>query len=499
MRTVLIGSDFMYDSVGNLIPIEINTNTGFDNENVRVEEFDDTFNLIPLLQFITDNGFTKIEYIGEIRQFYVKLSGSVDIECNMTQVGNAITVPFIEDNETTLIIRSAYDTTALIDDTYCANKVNFLNLIKNTSFGSEFAYLDESNNLINSITTILDNGTHPNFILKAISPNYDKDVYPKLFKVSTQEELDIVLTNVDSAYFLMPYYFNPNKLENNHIQVVRSLNLLVPPNLESIQIGQYHKICNEEINSYSTYDNQTFEYIGDRSRYLTTIEKDWGPKLEDTDLVEMADGTFKTALDLEIGDELKTIDIPNPFSVDNREETANYRIPYSDLLSGTTFSTNKILNKFRINRKTYIVTITFTDDSMWSDVGDSNYLIERNNEVRFINTQELVAGDFLLLIDSSNSEFIKKEVSSAVKTSEYLNGWAITVERTHLFLTKSNIDSTSSFVAIEHNAGGQCSCNNYHYYTCMICNEGCGKGEYCNTYGYTSQGLVGYGYCGVCA
>ena len=498
MRTVLIGSDFMYNSVGNLIPIEINTNTGFDNENVRVEEFDETFNLTPLLQFITDNGFTKIEYIGEIRQFYVKLSASVDIECNMTNVGNAITIPFIEDTETTLIIRSAYDTTALIDDTYCANKVNFLNLIKDSSFGSEFAYLDESNNLINSITTIFNNSTHPNFILKAISPHYDKDVYPKLFKVSTQEELDIVLTNVDSDYFLMPYYFNENKLENNHIQVVRTLNLLVPPNLESIQIGQYHKICNEEINSYSTYDNQTFEYIGDRSRYLTTIQKDWTPKLEDTDLVEMADGTFKTALDLEIGDELKTIDIPNPFLVDNRDETANYRISYSDLVSGTTYSTNKVLNKVRVNRKTHIVNITFTDDSNWNDVGTSNYLIERNGEIRFLNTMELVVGDYLLLINTSNGEFIKKEVSSIVKTSEYLNGWALTVERTHLFLTKSSIDSTSSFVSIEHNVGEQCTCNNYHYYTCNSCNQACGKAEQCGTYGYTSQGFVGYGYCAAC-
>lgn len=498
MRTVLIGSDFMYNSVGNLIPIEINTNTGFDNENVRVEEFDETFNLTPLLQFITDNGFTKIEYIGEIRQFYVKLSASVDIECNMTTVGNAITIPFIEDTETTLIIRSAYDTTALIDDTYCANKVNFLNLIKDSSFGSEFAYLDESNNLINSITTIFNNSTHPNFILKAISPHYDKDVYPKLFKVSTQEELDIVLTNVDSDYFLMPYYFNENKLENNHIQVVRTLNLLVPPNLESIQIGQYHKICNEEINSYSTYDNQTFEYIGDRSRYLTTIEKDWTPKLEDTDLVEMADGTFKTALDLEIGDELKTIDIPNPFLVDNRDETANYRISYSDLVSGTTYSTNKVLNKVRVNRKTHIVNITFTDDSNWSDVGDSNYLIERNGEIRFLNTLQLVVGDYLLLINTSNGEFIKKEVSSIVKTSEYLNGWALTVERTHLFLTKSSIDSTSSFVSIEHNVGDQCSCNNWHYYSCNECNTACGKAEKCNMYGTTTQGLMGYGYCIAC-
>ena len=31
---------------------------------------------------------------------------------------------YIEDNETTLIIRSAYDTTAIIDDTYCKDKIN---------------------------------------------------------------------------------------------------------------------------------------------------------------------------------------------------------------------------------------------------------------------------------------------------------------------------------------------------------------------------------------
>jgi hypothetical protein len=500
MRTVLIGSDFMYNSVGNLIPIEINTNTGYDNENVRVEELDESFNLTPLLQFITDNGFTKIEYVGDIRQFYLRLSASVDIECNMTQVANAITVPFIEDNETTLIIRSAYDTTALIDDTYCTNKVNFLNLIKNTSFGSEFAYLDESNNLINSITTILDNGTHPNFILKAISPHYDEDVYPKLFKVNTQEELDVILTNVDSDYFLMPYYFNENKLENGHIQVVRSLNLLVPPNLESIQIGQYHKICNEEINNNSTYDSQTFEYIGDRSRYLTTIVSGWTPKLEDTDLVEMADGSFKTALDLQIGDYVKTIDIPNPFQVDNHEETTNYLISYEDLVSGTTYSTNKVLNKFRINRKTYIVNITFADDSNWKDVADSNYLVERNNEIKFLNTIELVAGDYLLLIDTSNNEFIKKEVSNITKTSEYLNGWALTVERTHLFLTKNSADSTSSYVSIEHNTPGySCYCNNWNYYTCGICHQGCGKGEYCEVYSYTSYGENGNGICLLCS
>jgi hypothetical protein len=499
MRTVLIGSDFVYKSDGNLIPIEINTNTGFDNENSRVEEGDDSFNLSSLLQFITDNGFTKIEYIGAMHPFYQRLKEAVNIECNMNYVANAITIPSIEDNDTTLIIRSAYDTTALVDDKYCANKVNFLNLIKDSSFKSEFAYLDESNNLVNSITTILDNGTHPNFILKAVGPHYDKAVYPKLFKVNTQEQLTSILAEVNSDYFLMPYYFNENKLENNHIQIVRSLNLVVPPNLESIQIGQYHKICNEEINNSSTYDNETFELIDNRSRYLTAVTDKWTPKLEDTDLVEMADGTFKTALDLEIGDELKTIDIPNPFLADNTEETVNYRISYLDLVSGTTFSTNKILNKFRINRKTYIINITFTDDSTWSDVGDSNYLIERNDEVRFLSTIHLERNDYMLLIDSSNGEFIKKQISNVTKTSQYLNGWSLTVERTHLFLTKNSADTTSSYVAIEHNTVGYgCSCDTWQYYTCNQCNGGCGKGEKCDQYGSTSYGYTGIGYCNYC-
>ena len=500
MRTVLIGSDFAYNGNGDLVPIEINTNVGWDNENSRIESNDVAFNLAPLLEFIADRGFTKIEYIGSIYQFHQKLSQSVDIECNMNYVGEALTIPDIEDSDTTLIIRSAYDTTAIIDDSYCANKVNFLNLIRLSEFGSEFAYMDESDNLVNHITNILDNGPHPNFILKAVRPHYDKNVYPKLFKVTTEEELNTILGNVDADYFLMPYYYNPDKLENNHIQIVRSLNLLFPPNLESIQIAQYHKICNDEIGSDSVYDSTTFEYIGNRSIYLTTINAPWSPKLEDDDLVEMADGSFKTALELEIGDEVKTIEIPNPFEIDNKQEKANYHIPYSEFISGVTYSTNKILNKIRINRKSFITTITFTDDTTWTDVGDSNYLSERDGEVRFLGTLQLNAGDFILLIDTSNDGFIKKEVASISKTSEYLNGWVLTVERTHLFLTKSNRNNQASYVSIEHNfPGDYCSCNAYFSNTCGLCGaNACGKGYQCAVYYYSSFGYVGNGYCFTC-
>jgi hypothetical protein len=498
MRTVLIGSDFMYNSNGDLVPIEINTNVGWDNLNTRVESNEESLNLTSLLQFISDNGFTKIEYIGAIPGFYDELSKSVDIECNLHTVYGSLTIPDIEDNDTTLIIRSAYDTTAIVDDEYCSNKVNFLNLIKNQSFGSEFAYRLDDGTLVNTIANILDNGNHPNFLLKTSGPYYDKTLYPKLYKVSTQEELNTILNEVNGDYFLMPYYYNPNKLYSNHVQVVRSLNLLFPPNLESLQIGQYHKICFDTIDELPEYDETNFSYLGDRARYLTTIKTDWTPKLEDTDLVEMADGTFKTALDLQVGDDVKTIDIPNPNNVDVIDEDVNYEIDINQLITGSTYSTNKITNKVRIHRKTNSITIRFQDGSTWSDVSESRYLVERDDVIKFIRIGTLKSGDIVILIDTSTPElsFVQKIVNTIERTHSIFDGWVLTVERQHLFLTKSDENNTTSYVAIEHNAfeGSTCFCGGYYNDPCSTCNNAtCGKGFRCiGTYATEFGGYNGY-------
>ena len=43
MRTVLLGTDFMYNKEGQLIPIEINTAVGWHNS--KLESDDEVFNL----------------------------------------------------------------------------------------------------------------------------------------------------------------------------------------------------------------------------------------------------------------------------------------------------------------------------------------------------------------------------------------------------------------------------------------------------------------------
>lgn len=490
MRTLLLGTDFAYKQNGDLIPIEINTNVGQQPFNI-VEAREDVYDLTDLISFINNNGFTKIEYIGGLTEFFRVLSESTDIECVHHLVNGQLTIPYIEDNETTLIIRSAFDTTAIVDEEYCVNKINFLNLIKNESFASEFAYKDSSGILINTITTILDNGIHPNFILKASFPNYVDTLYPELYRFETQEQLDNLLNNLNENYFVMPYYLNDNKLQFDHITVVRSLNILFPPNLESIQIGQYHNMCDNKIDTSPDYDSTTFKYIGERDRYLTFrynngIEE---PKLESDDIIIMGDGTEKTVLDLQVGDIIRTIDIPNPFNANKGDEVANYRINYDELVSGTTYSTNKVISKRQINKQTRITNIQFTDSSTWMDTGNSKYLIERDGEVRFVSTDRLIENDKLILIDITdvnNLTFVEKTVSTINNSLTFFDGWVIAVEREHLFLTKST-ENSSSFVTIEHNIFCSCDPNPYSPGSGCGCGGACGKGAYCAQYNYYSS------------
>ena len=487
MRTVLIGSDFMYDKEGNLRPIEINTAVGYHRN--KLESDDEAIDLTNLLGFISINGFTKVVYIGEIENLSRKFSdafAAASIEYEYLMVSNSsITIPQVEDNDTTLIIRSSYDTTAIVDDNYCRDKVQFLELIKSESFSAQFAYIDDNNELVNYITTIQDNGEHPNFILKAKYPQYDKDVFPKLFRVSSQEELSVILENVTSDYFLMEFYFNSEKTYQNHITVARHLSLLHPPSLQAVSIGSYTTFTNDTILGANEFNSESFELVYGRDKYLTLDSRIRLPKLQDTDLVEMPDGSFKTGLDLQIGDIVKTIDIPNPFDVNKRDETVNYRISFEELEAGTTYTTNKITNKKRVDQYCHTTRLIFTDNTDWLDTEDSKYLSEKNGEIRFLSItnnpleeNRLEVGDKVLLLNTADTTptFIEKEVAEIEYNEEFFGGWLITVENESLFLTRAAAEDTTSYVAIEHNYPGQPCGPAYGCYTKGTCS---GKFEIC--------------------
>lgn len=490
MRTVLLGTDFMYDSNGKLVPIEINTNVGLDH--FIFEKIDDVFNLSNLKIFIQSKNFIKLSYIGDIIPLHEKLEilcKDLSIEYRKYVSDNSLTIPIVEDSEDHLIIRSAYDTTAIVDDVYCRDKTNFLNLIKNQTFGHQYAYIDENNNLINYITNIPDNGNHPNFILKCNEPNYDKNLYPKFFKVSNITELNVILQNITKGYHLVEFHYNEEKLKYNHIQVIRSYNILFPPELNSITIGQYSKITSRNIDNLSTF-NENFELLySDRGKYITSDGGISSPKLLDDDKVQMADGTFKTALELQVDDVVKTVFIPGL-------EESNmfvFKEDYNVFVSGATYSSNKILNKIKVDKIVDYVKITFTDNTHWEDTKNSAYLTRRIETISGITTDfvffallnndspnDLKIGDNIILINtlSNDLEYVLKEVSNIEITRQIFSGWDITVEEKHVFLTQ-NSENNASYVAIEHNT----LCNSPNCDTDAACIKGevCCHG-YCDTF-----------------
>lgn len=250
MKAILLGTDFMYNQKGELVPIQINTAVSHNN-NDRVEDDDYIFDLSQVKELILKHNFETIFYIGNIIPFKNRLSDlciELDKSLSFYKLSPpSLTVPLIQDRDTSLIIRSAYDTSAIVDDSYCRNRVEFLNLIQETKFATEFAYVNSDGALINNINTIPDNGGLPNFIIKSTYPSYDRSIYPKLYRLNDYRELSVLLFDLSHSYFCTPFYYNSDNLYNNSIKNIRSLNILLSPNLVSIPVGAYTKITEEPI------------------------------------------------------------------------------------------------------------------------------------------------------------------------------------------------------------------------------------------------------------
>jgi hypothetical protein len=456
MRAVLIGTDFVYDETGRLLPLEINTNVGM--ENFYLENDDEIFDFAELLEFIRERNIRKVTYLGALRNLDAVMSkflkaNSIEYQYVRVLSGN-LTVPDVEDNDQILIIRSAYDTTAIVDDVYCKNKVNFMKMIANSSYGSEFAYMNEDGELVNGIKTIRDNGDNPNFILKSVYPRYDKEVYPKLYRVETEEELNMLLENVNSSYFLMPYYYSERNLHENQVKVIRSLNMLFPPDLKSVRLGSYIKLADRKNEEPTLLDPDTHEVLLDsRRKYLTSDKAYFAPKLLDDDEVEMADGTFKTGYDLQVGDVVKSLIIPNPNDVDLEDDLAEFGITYEEFVAGVLYSQNTVTMKKRADRISEYVTIYFEDGTDWADTAGSSYILDRDGIIQFERIESLVNGDRVVLVDTSSDKFasVEKIVDRISVEKLILSGWEITVEERHVFLTRNGSEGNQSFAAIEHN------------------------------------------------
>lgn len=457
MKAVLIGADLMYRQDGKLVPIEINTNTAWDAENRVEANLDDIFDLDSFRDFLNAHDIEEVWVDGLMSKKLCEYYGDrgINIVAKTDQE-----FAEAEDRDGLLLLRTSYSDEALVD-AFCRDKVRFLKAIENRDFGCEYI-LKTAEGFEGDITTFLDNGEYPNFIVKYRYPAYDRAVYPKLVKLSTSDDLVDFLESdeMPEDYLIMPFYYNANKLWNGRIKVLRHFSMFVAEGseLESVYLGTYTKVCGNLEGVECQYSDLGVLDSDSREAFLTNWTQRAGGDVlaEAGDLILMADGTWKPVEEIQVGDEIKSLDIPTQGGVDIKHHVEDYNISFEELEDESTFSVNQVVKIWPVKKIDTKVNLKFTDGTDWWDTENSSYptIDPVDGTVWFRTLNMLSVGDrVILLVQAEDFEepiFVEKEIAEIEESREVVEGYQLSVDGSHLFLSKT-AGETEAYVSIEHN------------------------------------------------
>lgn len=428
-KAVLIGTDLAYDSRGKLVPLEINTNVGWDKVN-RKETPEEIFDFTELSTYVREHTIKEICLEGKIAEICKDL-----IQAAVPDVSvKTVTISDLDKEypDTTLVVRTAWSPVALVDS-FAANKEKFKKLIRNEDFSEDFK---------------IPEGNLPNLVVKAIKPQYNKSEYPKFYKA------DVTTLKVPNGFIVEPAVLNVKNLVEGRIPVFRNWSLFITDglNIDSVYLGTYTKVCGEEFDeSKLEYDSHGALIRGREMLVsLDDLSTQWPADalLETTDEVLMSDGSWKKASDLAIGDKVKSLDLGET----DIRHTGDVQISI-DEISNLSEASVDFLTRTRGYRD--FVEITFKDKSTWFDTGKSAYMIKSEKQVRFVNIEDLKKDDVVYFLDVKTSKLSTKVVKSAKVVRKYADTYNVSLGGNHVFYSRG-AGETSAFASIEHNDTSDC-------------------------------------------
>jgi hypothetical protein len=512
MRAVIIGTDFMKDTDGSFKALETNTNIQvelniklFLNMNVLVD-FVQTNSINEIHIIFTYNTFNEnLNYVLDTNSIASKIGkgfeplepnktngGSIFVEylrrlfsdlnytCNIQEHSidaNSVTIPYIEDTDNKLIIRFAYDTTALIDDEYAKDNWAYLKLMNDTDSNLiPKCYINDSTFGIDTIaTTIRDNGIHPNYLIKKRYTPSDNTVYPIVHKIDTIEELNNLKSSLQVDEYIQEFIYNPNDIIDNRLQYYRSIDMVYGSNLDSLNLSVFQKTNLLEISDTTDYDDNKVVQKWDRPKYLpkifnaindtsTRIDADSNTK------ILLADDTIKLAGELVVGDIVKSVKISDIQGL-QESELSKFSASFNTIVQDSTFTTASVLE---INSYEYygtIVNIQLDNGSNFSDVPHARIFIESENEIKFKEYNNIEIGNKVLVINRETNILEEAIVTSINYTLESLTSYRIGLDAPHIFETLDE-STLAKYGLLTHNYSFSCqnwNCSCYYIQSSYLC------------------------------
>lgn len=479
MKAVLIGSDFLLDDNGDAKLVELNTSAGIFQSMMPHLDFS---GLSTLLQ---TNSIAELVYIFNDQQvvtdpnFRANLSLGLRLQNMCETLGiaytpyqvntYATTVPYIEDAPNKFILRQAFDSTALIDDEYCTDKLNLKELVE----GQPYA-----------ITAGFDPTKAPNVVVKSKNPSYDAKVYPQVHTIANQDEFDTLQQSIADPYFIEEFINSENNIVQGRYSIIRSIDLVYGSNLDTLHLGSYHQTSPYRLDIWPDHLQTSNTALDNKSRIkwiskLTTDLQMNAYHVDDETKIVLPNGSYITIQDVEQGTVVKSAQFSNlpTGSVD----LFAYSSSFEDMRDSLEVNSATVVEFVSSSLETVYLNVTLENGITWDESIRSTFYTEASgsNVTQFKALGQVEVGDKVILLDVATNELTKKEITALDPVYDTKIVYQLDVEEQDVFL--SILDEATNIALVQHN---YCWCNGYNCgswscsWSCWTCrNVGCFVGE----------------------
>jgi len=480
MKALIIGTDFLKDASGNLRIIETNTNVDVHNKIVPQLDWNS------FKQFLIDNSITKLHFIytdgnfinTEKENAFDTTTEIVSLKDKMSEImaelsgtfnhyevpKNSITVPYIEDADDVLILRTSYDTTALVDENYAKDKVNFHRVIANETFAPNVYYHSETDTNLNidQLTNLhTTTGDAPNYIVKTRYPNTNYLMYPKFYKIQSLESLQSLKDSLTELEYIEEYHIHSDNFIDNKIGVIRSLDIIYGGTLSTLHLGSYIMTAGVKNDAWVTeYDENGKMEQNSRPLWMSKslMEKfNTTYILDDDTPILYADGSFKYPNQILVNDSLKTINL-SWVPLNETSETGEV-LYVTDVNSGSfnsdlesfTQSNTTVIDLGTQTKESLMIRVTLENGIVYEDLPASSMMVEEYDTLQttFVFTNRFRINDSIVFFDYVNNTLTKSKITNLEIVYVNKKIYDINVETNDLFLPLA--DETLGLTFIQHN------------------------------------------------
>ena len=489
MKGTILGSDLLVKN-GEVSILEVNTNTTIYNEGAELLDYDALFSML------LSNGITEFHYIftetdshlplNEPYKFKQKLQQKCienDIQFNeYTVPKGSVTVPYIEDASNKFILRQSYDTTALVDETYCSDKFGFFTLMSGSGYTPNTTINVTDFQLHDLVDVDYSDLTHPNVVVKARGPEYNSDEYPQLHSIENGEQLTELISTIEGGYLVQEFIWDENNIVDGRYSIIRSIDIIYGPSLDVMNLGSYRQSTILPTNFSADEYIPTTKKLNKKSRYKYITKQLGSPvmdyHIDDTSNILDYNGELKDVDTIQLGDYIRSIN----FTDYNGNEAANFEqqtfetYGWSGSLAQSNASltpmSSSLVGMASASVDTIYVRVTTTDGKNWLDAPGCTYYIEESGSLstRFEKVNKLVVGDKLVVTDSTTNQLTTVEIANLEMEHTTMTIYGLDFEPSDLFL----VDVGDGLFSVMHNS---CWCPwNYcgHWCHSQWCPNGCG-------------------------